>query len=96
MVFRHAKNCQWPYQFTKAEFESYHGTDFLNHQIKSQYISANKKVWEYGRDYYTISNDYQQYERHFRNNGVSSSKLIDISSINMNNLKQLSDTEWTS
>ena len=56
---------------------------------KYNIFSANKKVWEYGRDYYTNSNDYQKYQRHFGNNGVASCKLTEISlSINMHNLNQ--------
>ena len=56
---------------------------------KQSIFSANKKVWEYGRDYYTNSNDYQKYQRHFGNNGVASCKLTEISlSINMHNLNQ--------
>ena len=26
LVFKHTSDCQWPYNFTKAEFESFHGT----------------------------------------------------------------------
>ena len=32
MVFKHASSCRWPYNFTKAEFESFHGMKFWFHQ----------------------------------------------------------------
>ena len=57
----------------------------------SQYILANKKVWEHGRDYYRYSNAYQKWY-HFGEYGIASCKLTDISlAINMKNLDK-----WTS
>ena len=54
-------------------------------------ISANKRVWEHGRDYYRISNVFQHYEHQVEDLSTSSGahKLAKIAlSINMDNLEQ--------
>ena len=46
-IFKHKPGCEWPYKYTRAEFEAFH---------------YNKRVWEHQVDYYTINSDYQRYE----------------------------------
>ena len=46
-IFKHKPGCEWPYKYTRAEFEAFH---------------YNKRVWEHKVDYYTINSDYQRYE----------------------------------
>ena len=48
-AFKHHPDCQWPYKYTRAEFEAFH---------------LNKRTWEHKIDYYTIQKDnpYQKYE----------------------------------
>ena len=93
LVFKHASDCQWPYNFTKAEFESFHGIECrlcIEPNVFND-ISANKRVWEHSRDYYRISNEYQHYEHQFDDLSVGSGahKLAKIAlAINMNNLEQ--------
>ena len=61
-------------------------------KLNRKYIEANKRVWEHGRDYYRISNEYQQYEHNFDDFGIGASKLTEIAlAIKMDNLDQ-----WTS
>ena len=61
-------------------------------KLNRKYIEANKRVWEHGRDYYRISNEYQQYEHNFDDFGIGASKLTEIAlAIRINNLDQ-----WTS
>ena len=92
LVFKHSSDCQWPYNFTKAEFESFHGMNKSSFFSSSGYFSANKRVWEHGRDYYRIPNEYQHYEHQkFDNLDASSgaNKLAKIAlAINMDNLEQ--------
>ena len=61
-------------------------------KLNRKYIEANKRVWEHGRDYYRISNEYQQYEHNFDEFGIGASKLTEVAlAIRMDNLDQ-----WTS
>ena len=53
-TFKHNPGCQWPYKYTRAEFEAFH---------------SNKRVWEHQVDYYTINSDYQKYEYYSRSLG---------------------------
>ena len=48
-AFKHEPSCEWPYKYTRAEFEAFH---------------YNKRTWEHKIDYYTIQKDnpYQKYE----------------------------------
>ena len=46
-IFKHKDSCEWPYKYTKTEFEAFH---------------CNKRVWEHQIDHYTIQGDYQRYE----------------------------------
>ena len=93
LVFKHASDCQWPYNFTKAEFESFHGIEWRlrTKHVAFNDISANKRVWEHSRDYYSISNEYQHYEHQFDDLGVGSgaNKIAKIAlAININNLEE--------
>ena len=64
----------------------------LSLTINRKYFEANKRVWEHGRDYYRISNEYQQYEHNFDEFGIGASELTEVAlAMNMDNLDQ-----WTS
>ena len=53
-IFKHDPTCEWPYKYTKTEFEAFH---------------RNKRVWEHHIDYYTIDGDYQRYEYYSKSLG---------------------------